>query len=75
MFASALILAKMAHMSDGLLGYTTMYADELFVLGLTGCTFVYGDQVFSYCCHNSQSLYMAILCKVNVQYILESENS
>jgi hypothetical protein len=63
-FASALILPKMGAVSDGSLGYTTMYADELYVQGLTGCTFVYGDQVFYYSCHNSHSLYMAILCKV-----------
>jgi hypothetical protein len=35
-FASALILPKMEAVSDGSLGYTTMYADELFDQGLTG---------------------------------------
>jgi hypothetical protein len=59
-FASALSLLKMGHMSEGSLDCITMYADELSVQGLIGCSFVYGDQVFSYCCHNSHSLYMAI---------------
>jgi hypothetical protein len=43
-------------MSEGSLEDTTMYADELFDQGLTGCTFVCGDKVFSYCCHNSYTL-------------------
>jgi hypothetical protein len=55
-------------MSEGSPKHTIMYAEELFDQGLTGCTFVSGDEVFSYCCHNSYSLYMVILCDLSVVY-------
>jgi hypothetical protein len=45
-----------------------MYANELFNQGLTGCIFVCGDKVLSYCCHNSYSLYVVVICDLAVVY-------
>lgn len=38
-------------------------------LVLTGCTFGYEDQVFSYYCHNSHSLYMTLLSDIQIYFI------
>lgn len=55
-------------MSEGSVKDTTMFANELFDQELTGCTFVCGNKVSSYCCHNFYSLYMLILCDLSVVY-------
>jgi hypothetical protein len=62
----ALSLPKMQRMSEGSLEDTTMYPCELFDQGLISCTFVCVDENFSCYCHNSHSLYMALLSDIQI---------
>lgn len=66
---SSLSLPKTWPTSEGSLEDTTIYAGELFDKGLTSCTFVCGDEVFSCCCHNYHSLYMALLGDIQMHLI------
>lgn len=66
---SSLSLPKTWPTSEGSLEDTTIYADELFDKGLTSCTFVCGDEVFSCCCHNFHNLYMALFGDIQMCFI------